>query len=76
MSNKFAEYSNLNLSEINKESIYLFNLQGSLPKVRINNFLLTKPQRAELGLPTKEDEKLINSFIFYKTKWRNFFKST
>ena len=54
------------ISEINKESIYLFNLQGSLPKVRINNFLLTKPQRAELGLPTKEDEKLINSFIFYK----------
>ena len=55
-----------NMSELNKESLYLLNLQGNLPKVKVNNFLFTKTQRIELGLPTKEDEKKVNAFIFYK----------
>ncbi len=54
------------LSELNKKKLFLLNLQGNVPNVKVNNFLLTKIQRASIGLPIKEEEKLIESFLLYK----------
>lgn len=53
-------------SEIPGKKLAVINLQDDFPKIRINNFLFSKIQRAAMGLPVSEDEKRIEIFRFYQ----------
>ena len=52
------------ISELENENIIFLNLQESFPNVQVNNYLLTKLQRKEIGLPVVEDFKIIENFKF------------
>lgn len=52
------------ISELENENIIFLNLQESFPNVQVNNYLLTKLQRKEIGLPVAEDIKMIENFKF------------
>lgn len=60
--NKINQFSVI--SELKNENIILLNLQESFPNVKVNNYLLTKLQRKEIGLPMVEDIKMIENFKF------------
>ena len=66
LQNRFAINSFENISEITKENIIILNLQDSFPKIKMNNFLFSKIQRAKMGLPTSDDKKLIGMFKIYQ----------
>jgi len=66
LENKFAINSFENISETTKENIIILNLQDSFPKIKMNNFLFSKIQRAKMGLPTSDDKKLIGMFKIYQ----------
>ena len=52
------------ISELENEDIIFLNLQESFPNVNVNNYLLSKLQRKEIGLPVVEDFKIIENFKF------------
>lgn len=54
------------ISETAKENIMFLNIQDSFPKVKINNYLFSKIQRAKMGLPISDEEKQIEIFKFYQ----------
>ena len=60
--NKINQFSVI--SELKNENIIFLNLQESFPNVKVNNYLLTKLQRKEIGLPVAEDIKMIENFKF------------
>ena len=60
--NKINQFSVI--SELKNENIIFLNLQESFPNVQVNNYLLTKLQRKEIGLPVAEDIKMIENFKF------------
>ena len=60
--NKINQFSVI--SELENENIIFLNLQESFPNVKVNNYLLTKLQRKEIGLPVVEDFKIIENFKF------------
>ena len=62
----FSINSFANISENTKENIIILNLQDSFPKIKMNNFLFSKIQRAKMGLPTSDDKKLIGMFKIYQ----------
>ncbi len=66
LQNRFAINSFENISETTKENIIILNLQDSFPKIKMNNFLFSKIQRAKMGLPTSDDKKLIGMFKIYQ----------
>ena len=66
LENRFAINSFENISETTKENIIILNLQDSFPKIKMNNFLFSKIQRAKMGLPTSDDKKLIGMFKIYQ----------
>ena len=66
LENRFAINSFENISETTKENIIILNLQDSFPKIKMNNFLFSKIQRAKMGLPTSDDKKLIEMFKIYQ----------
>ena len=66
LENRFSINSFQNISENTKENIIILNLQDSFPKIRMNNFLFSKVQRAKMGLPTSDDKKLIEMFKIYQ----------
>ena len=40
--------------------------QDTFPKIKVNNYLFSKIQRAKMGLPVSDDEKQIEIFRFYQ----------
>ena len=66
LENRFSINSFQNISENTKENIIILNLQDSFPKIKMNNFLFSKIQRAKMGLPTSDDKKLIEMFKIYQ----------
>ncbi len=52
------------LSHIKKENIMFLNLQEPFPKVKVNNYLFSKGQRIDMGLPVSEDMKQVELFKF------------
>lgn len=66
LENRFAINSFENISETTKENIIILNLQDSFPKIKMNNFLFSKIQRAKMGLPTSDYKKLIGMFKIYQ----------
>lgn len=53
------------ISETTKENIIFLNLQDTFPKVKVNNYLFSKKQRIEMGLPVNEDMKQLEFFKFF-----------
>ena len=66
LENRFAINSFENISETTKENIIILNLQDSFPKIKMNNFLFSKIQRATMGPPTRDDKKRIGMFKIYQ----------
>ena len=60
--NKINQFSVI--SDLENENIIFLNLQESFPNIQVNNYLLTKLQRKETGLPVAEDLKIIENFKF------------
>ena len=63
---KYTINSFSSMSETRKENIMFLNLQDTFPKIKVNNYLFSKIQRAKMGLPVSDDEKQIEIFRFYQ----------
>ncbi len=52
------------ISDTKKENIIFLNLQDFFPKVKVNNYLFSKGQRKDMGLPINENIRQIEFFKF------------
>ncbi len=52
------------ISDIQKENMMFLNFQGTFPGIKINNYLFSKIQRMDMGLPVNENRRQIDIFKF------------
>ena len=52
------------ISDIQKENVMFLNFQETFPRIGINNYLFSKVQRMDMGLPVNENRRQIDIFKF------------
>lgn len=62
--NQFKINSFSSISELQKGNVIFLNLQESFPRIKVNNYLFSKNQRINIGLPVSETLKKIEIYKF------------